>query len=60
VAVRATGFFNIATARGIVRGVAAHYCHFIYRADGYGSSYQKGAALSPSGVNAGASAPIFR
>jgi 5-methylcytosine-specific restriction endonuclease McrA len=41
VAVRASGFFNIATRTATVQGVAARYCTALQRADGY--SYQKGA-----------------
>jgi len=40
VAVRATGFFNIATSTGTVQGVAARFCRVIHRQDGY--SYEDG------------------
>ena len=41
VAVRATGSFNIQTARGVVQGVHARYCLLLQRADGYGYSVQR-------------------
>jgi 5-methylcytosine-specific restriction endonuclease McrA len=36
VAVRATGSFNIQTARGTVQGIPARHCRLLRRADGYG------------------------
>lgn len=38
VAVRATGSFNIQTARGMVQGVSHRHCKLIQRANGYGYS----------------------
>lgn len=35
VAIRATGRFNIATARGLQQGISYRHCHIIQRADGY-------------------------
>ena len=35
VAVRATGYFNLQTATGVVQGVSHRYCTLVQRADGY-------------------------
>ena len=40
VAVKASGYFAIATATGTVTDIAAQYCRKLHRSDGY--SYQKG------------------
>ena len=40
VAVRATGSFNITTAKETVQGISFKYCQAVHRMDGY--SYQKG------------------
>jgi hypothetical protein len=46
-AVRATGWCNIATQAGTVQGIHIRYCQPLHRGDGY--TYQKGeAALPPS------------
>ncbi len=46
VAVRASGSFNLTTARGTVQGINARHCTILYRRDGY--MYAKGeAALLP-------------
>jgi hypothetical protein len=53
VAVRASGSFNIRTARGLVQGIAARHCQLVQRADGYG--YQERRFLP--GLTTGVSAP---
>ena len=40
VAIRATGSFNIQTARGIVQGISHRHCRLLQRADGYGYFFQ--------------------
>ena len=40
VAVRASGFFNITTATGVVQGISHQYCRLIARNDGYGYVFQ--------------------
>jgi hypothetical protein len=40
VAVKASGYFAIATPTGTVTDIAARYCRKLHRSDGY--SYQKG------------------
>ena len=35
VAIRASGNFNIQTARGFVQGVNSRHCHLVQKADGY-------------------------
>lgn len=40
VAVRASGFFNITTATGVVQGISHPYCRLIARNDGYGYVFQ--------------------
>lgn len=44
-AVRATGSFNITTARGTIQGINARYCRILHRKDGY--MYAKGGAAFP-------------
>jgi hypothetical protein len=44
-AIRATGFCNVTTARRTVEGIHVRYCQPLHRGDGY--SYQKGSALPP-------------
>jgi hypothetical protein len=41
VAVRTTGWFNVATSRRTIQGIAARYCQTLQHQDGY--SYAKGA-----------------
>ncbi len=41
VAIRATGRFNITTARGLIQGVSYRHCHIIQRADGYAYATKK-------------------
>lgn len=36
VAVRATGYFNLQTATGVVQGIAHRHCRLVQRSDGYG------------------------
>jgi 5-methylcytosine-specific restriction endonuclease McrA len=71
VAVRATGYFNLQTAAGVVQGISHKYCRLLQRGDGYGYQTQqflKGTAgktgtaavlthatLSLPGLNAGVS-----
>ena len=45
VAVKASGYFAIATATGTVTDIAAHYCRKLHHSDGY--SYQKGNRAFP-------------
>ncbi|OQX09478.1 MAG: HNH endonuclease [Thiothrix lacustris] len=40
VAVRASGFFNITTATGVVQGISHKHCQLIARNDGYGYIFQ--------------------
>jgi 5-methylcytosine-specific restriction endonuclease McrA len=40
VAIRASGFFNITTATGIVQGISHKHCQLIARNDGYGYIFQ--------------------
>jgi 5-methylcytosine-specific restriction endonuclease McrA len=47
VAVRATGFFNITTARGTIQGIAARYCRMVHRSDGYTYRNRKGQVARP-------------
>ncbi len=64
VAIRASGYFNIQTAQGLVQGVPHRFCTRIQRADGSGYSWTRiastqkgeaGAALSLPGLSAGVS-----
>jgi 5-methylcytosine-specific restriction endonuclease McrA len=58
VSLRATGFFNITTSRGVIQGVAARYCQVIQQRDGY--SYKKGEATLPgSPEGKGSLSPMF-
>jgi hypothetical protein len=41
VAVRKSGSFNIATARGLVQGISYRYCRIIQRIDGYSYATRK-------------------
>jgi hypothetical protein len=41
VAIRATGWFNIQTAKGTVQGIGHQHCRLIQRADGYNYSNNK-------------------
>jgi hypothetical protein len=41
VAVRATGSFNITTAKGTVQGISFKYCKAVHRMDGYGYRVEK-------------------
>ena len=45
VAIKASGYFAIATATGTVTDIAARYCRKLHRSDGY--SYQKGDRACP-------------
>ncbi len=38
VAVRASGYFNLQTAQGVVQGISHRHCRLVQRADGYGYS----------------------
>jgi hypothetical protein len=74
VAVRASGFFNLQTAAGVVQGVSHKHCRLLQRGDGYGyqlQNFTKGTAgkrasadalraptLSLTGLNAGVSRVI--
>jgi 5-methylcytosine-specific restriction endonuclease McrA len=74
VAVRASGYFNLQTATGVVQGVSHNYCRLLQRGDGYGYQMQKftkgiaekeanagglaRATLSLPGLNAGVSRVI--
>jgi 5-methylcytosine-specific restriction endonuclease McrA len=74
VAVRATGFFNLQTASGVVQGISYKHCRLLQRGDGYGYQLQKSlkgtagkeerarglapATLSLPGLNAGVSRVI--
>jgi 5-methylcytosine-specific restriction endonuclease McrA len=40
VAIRASGFFNITTATGVVQGISHKHCQLIARNDGYGYIFQ--------------------
>ena len=42
VAARTNGFFNIAHASGIVRGIKHTYCKIIHKSDGYSYSFFAG------------------
>lgn len=44
IAVRATGSFNITTARGTVQGINYRFCNLIHRCDGY--SYERRSGVS--------------
>ncbi len=68
VAIRASGFFNLQMAPGVIQGISHKYCRLLQRGDGYGyqiQQFSKGTAgntgvlthatLSLSGLNAGVS-----
>ena len=44
VAVRATGFFNIATLTGTIEGISQRFCRQLHRVDGYSYQYGRRAA----------------
>ncbi len=39
VAIRASGFFNITTSKGVIQGINAKYCRKIHACDGYRYDY---------------------
>ena len=41
VAIRASGFFNLQTAAGLVQGISHKHCRLLQRGDGYGYHLQK-------------------
>src|SRR6266511_3728945 len=41
VAIRTSGKFNIATAKGLVQGISYRHCHIVQRADGYAYGHRK-------------------
>jgi hypothetical protein len=45
IAIRATGFCNLKTARGTLQGIHFRHCQPLHRGDSH--SYQKGVALPP-------------
>ena len=71
VAVRASGFFNLQMASGVIQGISHKYCRLLQRGDGYGYQTTKllernygetgragglsPATLSLPGLNAGVS-----
>jgi 5-methylcytosine-specific restriction endonuclease McrA len=57
-AVRASGFGNVKTARGTIEGIHVRYCQPLQRGDGY--SYTKGSGAASPGLKAGVSAPRMR
>ena len=59
VAVRASGFFNITTARETVEGIHARWCHLLQQRDGYRYQQQKEAAFPPAPFRERVSTPIF-
>jgi 5-methylcytosine-specific restriction endonuclease McrA len=59
VAVRASGFFNITTARKTVEGIHARWCHLLQQRDGYLYQQQKEAAFPPAPRTGRFSTPIF-
>jgi hypothetical protein len=48
VAVRASGFFNIATLTGTIEGINHRFCRPLHRVDGYSYQYGRRAAFPPS------------
>ncbi|MFH7321407.1 RNA-guided endonuclease IscB [Desulfurivibrio sp. D14AmB] len=46
VAVRATGSFNIGTARGVVQGISHRHCKVLQRGDGYSYQFNLGGGVS--------------